>query len=78
MTEAVGATIEAAFSIERPLNRFFARIDTRNDASARVGEKLGLLQEGVLRQSRFQKGKFIDDVIFAILRDGWKMPVPLN
>jgi len=49
MTEAVGATIEAAFSIERPLNRFFARIDTRNDASARFAEKLGLIQEGILR-----------------------------
>ena len=48
MTEAVGATIEAAFSIERPLNCFFARIDTRNDASARVAEKIGLIQEGIL------------------------------
>ena len=78
MTEAVGATIDAAFRIEHPFNRFFARIDTRNDASARVAEKLGLIQEGVLRQSRFHKGKFIDDAGFAILRDNWKMTVPLS
>lgn len=49
MTEAVGATIEAAFSIERPLNRFLARIDRRNDASARIAGKIGLIQEGMLR-----------------------------
>ena len=78
MTEAVGATIEAAFSIERPLNRFFARIDTRNDASAQVAEKIGLIQEGILWQSRFHKGNFIDNAIFAILRDNWKMTIPLS
>ena len=44
MTEAVGATIDSAFSIDRPLNRFFARIDTRNDALAQVAEKLELIQ----------------------------------
>ena len=78
MTEAVGATIDTAFSIDRPLNRFFARIDTRDDASARVAKKLGLIQEGVLRQSRFHKGKFIDNAIFVILRDNWKMTVLLS
>jgi ribosomal-protein-alanine N-acetyltransferase len=78
MTEAVGATIDAAFTVDRPLNRLFARIDTRNEASARVAEKLGLKQEGVLRKSRFHKGKFIDDAIFAILRDDWKMTLPIR
>ena len=77
ITEAAGATIEAAFTIDRPLNRLFARIDTRNEPSARVANKLGLKQEGVLKQSRFHKGDFIDEAIFAILRDDWKMTRPL-
>jgi RimJ/RimL family protein N-acetyltransferase len=68
MTEALTEIIDAAFTLERALNRLFVRIDTRNLASIRVAEKLGLKQEGVLRQNRFHKGDFVDDVILALLR----------
>lgn len=72
ITEAVGSVMEAVFTIERPLNRLVARIDTRNEASARVADKLGMIQEGVLRQSRFHKGRYVDEIIFAILREAWQ------
>lgn len=69
MTEALTVTIDAAFNLERPLNRLFVRVDTRNGASIRIAEKLGMKQEGVLRQNRFHKGVFVDDVVFALLRE---------
>jgi RimJ/RimL family protein N-acetyltransferase len=47
----------------------FVRIDIRNAGSIHVVEKLGFKREGVLRQNRFHKGSFVDDVVFAILRD---------
>lgn len=72
MSEAVYEAIAAAFELERPLNRLFVRIDTRNTASIRVAEKLGMKQEGILRQNRFHKGQFVDEAIFAILREDWQ------
>lgn len=72
MTEALSATVDTAFELERPLNRLFVKIDTRNAASIRVAEKIGLKQEGVLRQNRFHKGCFVDDLIYALLRQEWE------
>ena len=72
MTEALRVTIDTAFSLERPLNRLFVKIDTRNGASIRIAEKLGLRSEGVLRQNRFHKGVFVDDAIYSLLREEWE------
>ena len=68
MTEALAATIEAVFGTKRPLNRLFVRIDTRNTGSIKVAEKLGFQREGVLRQNRYHKGQFVDDIILSKLR----------
>jgi ribosomal-protein-alanine N-acetyltransferase len=68
MTEALAATITAVFNTERSLNRLFVKIDTRNTGSIRVAQMLGFQQEGILRQNRFHKGRFIDDVVLALLR----------
>ena len=68
MTEALAVTITAVFDTERPLNRLFVKIDARNTGSILVAEKLGFQQEGILRQNRFHKGNFVDDLVFAMLR----------
>ena len=68
MTEALAVTISAAFEVNPPLNRLFVRIDTRNANSIRVVERLGFQREGVLRQNRYHKGQFVDDIILAKLR----------
>lgn len=68
MIEALAATITAVFDTECPLNRLFVKIDTRNTGSVRIAEKLGFQQKGILRQSRFHKGNFVDDLVFAMLR----------
>jgi len=72
MTEALTTTITAAFNAERSMNRIFVRIDSRNAGSIRVAEKSGFQQEGILRQNRLHKGRFVDDVVFAMLRDEHK------
>lgn len=75
MTEAAGALIEAAFSTYPDLNRIRAMADSRNGASLRVMAKLGLVQEGVLRQNRFIRGEFIDEVWCGLLRREWEAQI---
>jgi ribosomal-protein-alanine N-acetyltransferase len=70
-TEAAGAVIDAAFSTHPRLNRVHARADDRNRASQRVMEKVGMRKEGVLRQSRVERGEVLDEAWFAILRSEW-------
>jgi ribosomal-protein-alanine N-acetyltransferase len=67
-TEAARAVIDAAFSTHPALNRVQARADHRNTASQRVMEKVGMTKEGVLRQSRIERGEALDEAWFAVLR----------
>jgi len=50
------------------LNRVFAYHMLRNPASGRVMQKLGMTQEGVLKQHAKKWGKFEDVALFGILR----------
>jgi ribosomal-protein-alanine N-acetyltransferase len=70
-TEAAQAVIDAAFSTYPELNRVHARADERNGASQRVMQKVGMTKEGVLRQSRVERGEAFDEAWFAILRSEW-------
>jgi len=67
-TEASRALLAYVFS-ERGLNRVLARHLTRNPASGRVMEKLGMRREGVMReQVRSKRGDGYDDIaIWGIL-----------
>ena len=67
-TEAAGAVLAAAFRCIPELNRVGARADTRNGASQRVMEKVGMKREGVLRQKRVSHGEVVDEVWYAVLR----------
>ena len=69
--EAARIIIDAAFSTHDDLNRIESMTDNRNLASLRVMEKLGMRREGVLRQSRFEKGELIDVVCCSLLRSEW-------
>ena len=71
MTEACNIAVNTAFQQDRDLNRIYAAIDTRNTASSRVAEKIGMKCEGVLRENRMQKGHLVDDAWYAILRAEW-------
>ena len=69
--EAVGAAIAYGFE-SLGLERIGAHAAVDNRASWRVVEKLGMKREGFLRRHRQLRGEYIDDVIYAILRDEWR------
>ena len=71
-SEAARAVVDAAFSSRDGLNRIHARADAGNAASQRVMEKVGMVKEGVLRQSRIERGEVLDEAWYAILRREWK------
>ena len=76
MTEALKAVIDFGFEVLL-LNRIEAQHETANPASGRVMAKAGMQKEGVLRSRIFNKGKYVDVALYAILHDQWvKNPLP--
>lgn len=67
-TEAAKEIVRYGFNIMN-LNRIQARHMTKNPASGRVMEKIGMKKEGILRQSLLRFGEFNDYAIWSILRD---------
>jgi len=49
------------------LRRFVSTADARNAGSERVMQKLGMQKEGLLRQNRFYRGEYADEVVYARL-----------
>ncbi len=70
-TEASSALIKYGFE-EMNLNRIQAKHLARNPASGKVMQKLGMKQEGYLRQAFVKWGRYEDDVLYAILREDWQ------
>lgn len=65
-TEAVTALIEAAFA-HHDLHRIEAQMDARNDASARLSERLGMQREAHLRQNWWMKGEWTSTLVYGLL-----------
>ncbi len=73
-TEAARAMV--GYGFERlGLNRIYAHHMTKNPASGRVLEKIGMKREGLLRQAVCKWDNFEDVVLHAILRQDWASPV---
>ena len=53
-------------------HRIIASIDPRNEGSIRLVEKLGFRKEAHFKESIFQDGEWLDDLVYAILRSEWK------
>ena len=66
-TEALGAVLRFGFE-ELKLHRIEAQHEVDNPASGRVMEKCGMRCEGTLRGRVFNKGRFSDVKLYAILR----------
>ncbi len=69
-TEATARMIDVAFD-KLGAHRVTAQLDARNDASARVLERLGLRREALLRENEFVKGEWTDEIVYAVLADEW-------
>jgi RimJ/RimL family protein N-acetyltransferase/predicted enzyme related to lactoylglutathione lyase len=69
-TEAARALLALAFD-GLGLHRVTARVDERNDASARVIERLGMRKEAVEREAEWFKGEWTTLVHYAMLEGEW-------
>ncbi|MCG7435271.1 GNAT family N-acetyltransferase [Lysinibacillus fusiformis] len=67
MQETLGKIIHFAFR-SMAINKIEAKVEPENKASIRLLEKLNFCQEGVLRQHEFEKGKYVDLVLFSMLK----------
>lgn len=52
-------------------HRITASVDPDNTASILLMERIGLRKEGHFVKSLFWKNKWVDDVIYAVLREEW-------
>jgi RimJ/RimL family protein N-acetyltransferase len=69
-TEAASALLRLGFE-ELGLHRIVARIDEDNEPSARLARRLGMRQEARLIHNEFFKGRWSNEVDFAMLADEW-------
>jgi ribosomal-protein-serine acetyltransferase len=71
MTEAVSALTAYAFGVWQ-LNRVEIRVAVGNDRSAAIPERIGFVEEGVLRQAERDGDSFKDLRVYAMLADEWR------
>ncbi|HEX5075620.1 MAG TPA: GNAT family N-acetyltransferase [Gemmatimonadaceae bacterium] len=76
-TEAAAALVDFGFK-QLGLHRIHAHYLTRNPASGRVMQKLGMRSEGVSRHAVRKNGQFEDLELYAILADEWPGSVALT
>lgn len=69
-TEAAGCLLDFAFT-ELKAHRIVAFSHAENTASLRVMRKLGMQQEGLLREMRLWQGQWNDEVVYSILDREW-------
>jgi RimJ/RimL family protein N-acetyltransferase len=69
-TEAAGALLRLGFE-ELGLHRIIARLDERNEPSAKLARRLGMRQEARLVDNEMFKGEWSTELDFAMLSDEW-------
>lgn len=68
VTSSVRAVLSHCFD-SLGLNRVELHCAVGNKPSMRVAERLGFTHEGLLRQDKFLNGVFVDQHVYALLRD---------
>ena len=69
-TEALRAVIDYTFEA-MDINRIEAQHELTNPSSGRVMEKCGMRKEGELRQRLYNKGKYVDVALYAIVKSDY-------
>jgi RimJ/RimL family protein N-acetyltransferase len=72
-TEASAAVLDLAFGLYG-LHRVIGRTETRNVASVRVLEKLGMRREAHLIEDEWVKGEWQSEFVYALLAREWASP----
>jgi len=70
-TEATRPLLAVAFE-QLGLHRVIGRLESRNAASARVLEKLGMRREALLIENEWVKGEWQSEAVYAILAREWR------
>lgn len=70
MTKSCRVLIKHAFA-ELHLNRIDIRCAVWNSKSRAIPERLGFQQEGIIRQAEWLYDKFVDHIIYGILKSEW-------
>jgi RimJ/RimL family protein N-acetyltransferase len=74
-TEAAEAVLRLGFE-DLGLHRIIARIDERNEPSARLARRLGMRQEARLVENELFKGEWSNELDFAMLASEWRARHP--
>ncbi len=69
-TEASEALLKYGFEMMQ-LNKIHASHMTRNPTSGRVMEKIGMEQEGILKQHALKWDEYVDLAVYGILSSSW-------
>jgi RimJ/RimL family protein N-acetyltransferase len=69
-TEAARAMLDLAFG-QFDLHRVIARLDARNEPSAKLAARLGMRREAHFVSNEIFKGEWSDELIYAVLASEW-------
>ncbi|MES2317369.1 MAG: GNAT family N-acetyltransferase [Pseudomonadota bacterium] len=69
--EAMTAVLDHAFA-SLDLNRIEADIDPRNEASARLLERMRFVKEGYMRERWIVNGEICDTAFYGLLKSDWQ------
>jgi ribosomal-protein-alanine N-acetyltransferase len=72
MTEVIPKIIEFGFN-NLGLNRIEAFVEPENIGSRKVLEKVGFREEGVLKEHYFWRDRFVDNVLYALLKKEYNL-----
>lgn len=70
--QATGEILAYVF-FELNLNRIYLYMETGNIRARRLFEGVGFRQEGIVRQDLFSKERFVDRVMYAMLKSEYKI-----
>ncbi|NLR91719.1 GNAT family N-acetyltransferase [Flammeovirga agarivorans] len=70
-TEAVGRVIDYLF-IDLNKHRITASLDPENIKSIQLLERIGFRKEAYFKESLWIDGKWVDDIIYGMLKKEWK------
>ena len=70
-SDALRTLLRFAFE-ELNLHRVFLHVFDFNERAIRCYEKVGFRHEGRLRQARFTEGRYVDELVMAVLREEWE------
>ncbi len=65
-TEAAKAIVDFGFK-EKDLHKVFARFFKSNPASGRIMQKIGMVQEGILKDHVKKDGEYVDLIYYGII-----------